>query len=122
MPVSLQTLESDPDLLNFLSRFDLKDKVRDGRHAKFKLCKALWDSTVDPTASEGDALLAFKAGDELVVAFWLEKRSWSICYRLSDPYDYEKNCRKYGWVPNNFVKVVESWKGKASGIGKGWNS
>jgi hypothetical protein len=92
----------DEDLQQFLIKYGFENTPRE--QPAYKVCVALYDSVKD-----GDDFLVFKKNDEMAVGFWMEKRGWSICYLLREPYDYAAQRRAWGFVPNNFVRIVDSW-------------
>jgi hypothetical protein len=45
----------------------------------------------------------------MCVGLWLEKQQWSVAYLLRDPFDYVNSKRKFGLIPNDYVRVTEQW-------------
>lgn len=104
-PESYKAMVEDPDLHAFLSRFGMEKKKRSGMHASFRIARAVFDSP----PSDNDDYLVFKEGDELAVVHWMADKGWSVCYALKDPFCYTSMRRKYGFVPNNFVEIIDHW-------------
>lgn len=92
----------EQDLLDVLKRFGYGEQ-RD--HPSYKICVALYDCG-EPKPN----CLAFRKDDEMQIGFWDEKRMWSVAYVLREPRDPLTGRRKWGIIPNPYVRVIDYWK------------
>ncbi len=93
----------DDDLLAFLTKFGFQAARRE--QPGYKVCVALFESA----KKDDDDFLQFRKDDEIAIGFWMEKKGWSIGYLLREPYDYAGQRRAWGFLPNNYVKVIDYW-------------
>ncbi len=96
-------MASDPDLVRFLSRYGYNDVRQQG---SYRLAQALFDCAPQ-SKDDGEEFLPFKKNDEFVIGYWSEVRGWSVVLLIRDPFDFQNNRRKWGLIPNVYVKVCE---------------
>jgi hypothetical protein len=100
---TLEALQADKGLRLFLSRYGLEVMSSESDR------RTVVALTASPPRQNPEAgTLDYQVGEALGIAYWSNKRCWSVAYALG-PRPPAVGSVRFGWVPNEHMETTSHW-------------